>query len=124
VFKKAFLWMVFVAALLMLLVCFFGASGGNYSITINGEEVNTFQKVALATGGLFVAGLALVGVLALVALVLAGASLVLLGVFAVFFLGLLFVFSPVWVVVGGVAILMALFFRKHIGKSPANRRCW
>lgn len=123
-FKKAFLWMVFVAALLMLLAWYFGASGGNYSITINGEEVNTLQKVALATGGLFVAGLAVVGLLALAALVLAGTSMVLLGIFAFFFLGLLFVFSPVWVPVAGVAIVLAFVFRKRKDRNPANERCW
>jgi hypothetical protein len=124
VFKKAFLWIVFVAALLMLLVCYFGVSGGNYSITINGEEVNTLQKMALATGGLFVAGLAAVGLLALAALVLAGTSMVLLGIFAFFFLGLLFVFSPVLVVVAGVAIVLAFVFRKRKDRNPANERCW
>jgi hypothetical protein len=123
-FKKAFPWIVFAAALLMLFVCYFGASGGNYSITINGEETNTLQKVALATGGLFVAGLAVVGLLALAALVLAGTSMVLLGIFAFFFLGLLFVFSPVWVPVAGAAIVLAFVFRKRKDRNPADKRCW
>jgi hypothetical protein len=124
VFKKAFLRLLFFGVLFLLLFSYCGASGVEYSITVNGEEIHGLQGVACATGGLLAAGVAVVGVLALVALVLAGASMVLLGVFAVVFLGLLFVFFPVWVVVGGVVILMALVFRKHAGKNPANTRCW
>ncbi len=123
-FKKAFLWIVFVAAMLMLLVYYFGAADGGYSITINGEELHSLQGVAFATGGLVVAGLAVVGALALVALALAGASMVIVGVLAFFFFGLLLVFSPVWVPVAGVAIILAFVFRKRKGKSSANKRCW
>lgn len=123
-FKKAFLWVVFIAAVLMLLVYYYGASGIDYTITVNGEEIHGLQEVAFATGGLLVAGLAVVGVLVLVALVLAGASMVLLGVFAFFFLGLLFLFSPVWVPVAGFAIVIAFLYRKRKGKGPADKRCW
>ncbi|MFA6283443.1 MAG: hypothetical protein WC633_04825 [Desulfurivibrionaceae bacterium] len=122
--KKAFLWAVFVVAGLLLLIYYYGAAGIDYSITINGEEIHGLQEVAFATGGLLVAGLAVVGVLALVALVLAGASMVLLGVFAFFFLGLLFLFSPVWVPVAGFAIVIALLYRKRKSKGPADKRCW
>lgn len=123
-FKKAFLWAVFVAAALMLWVYYLGASSGNYSITINGEEIHGLQRLAFATGGLLVAGLAVVGALVLVALVLAGASMVVLGVFAFFFLGLLLMFSPVWVPVAVVAVVLAFVFRQRKGKNPANARCW
>lgn len=123
-FKKAFLWIVCVAAALLLLFYYYGASGIDYSVTVNGEEIHGLQEVAFATGGLLVAGLAVVGVLALVALVLAGASMVLLGVFAFFFLGLLFLFSPFWVPVAGFAIVIAFLYRKRKGKSPAGKRCW
>lgn len=123
-FKKAFLWAVFVAAALMLWVYYLGASSGNYSITINGEEIHGLQRLAFATGGLLVAGLAVVGALVLVALVLAGASMVVLGVFAFFFLGLLLMFSPVWVPVAVVAVVLAFVFRQRKSKNPANARCW
>lgn len=122
-FKKAFPWVVVVAAGLLLLFSYYGAGGG-YSITVNGEEIHGLQEVAFATGGLLVAGLAGLGILALAALVLAGASMVLLGLFAVFFLGLLFLFSPVWVPVAGIAIVLAFAFRKRKDKSCGNKRCW
>lgn len=117
-FKKAFLWVVFVAAGLMLLLYYFGASSGNYTIIINGEEIGGLQGVAFATGGLLVAGLAVVGALALVALVLAGTSMVLLGVMAFFFVALLFAFSPLLAPVVGVAIIVALVVRKRKGNPP------
>lgn len=120
VFKKTFLWGVFIAAAVMLLFYYFGASRVNYSVTVNGQEINGLQGAVFATGGLLVAGLAVVGVLALVALVLAGTSMVLLGVMAFFFLILLFVFSPVLAPVAGVAIVLALVFRKRKGKSPQD----
>lgn len=113
VFKKAFLWVLFAAAVLMLLGYYFTAPGVHYSITVNGEEIQGLPGAALATGGLLAAGLAVAGALALVALALAGASMVLLGVFAVFFVGLLFVLSPVWAPVAGVAIVIALIVRKR-----------
>lgn len=122
--KKAFLWVVFGAAVLMLLFHYYGASGIDYSVTVNGEEIHGLQEVALATGGLLVVGLAVLGILALAALVLAGASMVLLGVFAFFFLGVLFLFSPVWVPVAGLVIVIAFAFRKRKDKSPANKWCW
>ena len=122
--KKTFLLILCVAATLMLLLYYFGASTGNYSITINGEEIHGLQRLAFATGGLLVAGLAMVGAMILVALVLAGASVVLLGIFAFFFLGLLLIFSPAWVPVAGVAIALAFIFRKPKGGAPANKRCW
>ena len=117
-FKKAILWVVFVAAAFMLLVYYLGAAQVDYSITVNGEQIGGLQGVAFATGGLLVAGLAVVGAMALVALVLAGASMVLLGVMAVFFLALLFAFSPVWAPVVGVAIIVALVVRKRKGNPP------
>ena len=117
-FKKAFLWVVFVAAGLMLLLYYFGASSSNYTIIINGEEIGGLRGVAFATGGLLVAGLAVVGALALVALVLAGTSMVLLGVMAVFFVALLFAFSPLLAPVVGVAIIVALVVRKRKDKPP------
>lgn len=118
-FKKAFPWVVFVAAGLMLLLYYFSASrSGNCSIIINGEEIGGLRGVACVTGGLLVAGLAVVGALALVALVLAGTSMVLLGVMAVFFLALLFAFSPVLAPVVGVAIIVALVARKRKENPP------
>lgn len=118
-FKKAFPWVVFVAAGLMLLLYYFGAStSGNCSIIINGEEIGGLRGVACVTGGLLVAGLAVVGALALVALVLAGTSMVLLAVMAVFFLALLFAFSPVLAPVVGVAIIVALVVRKRKESPP------
>jgi len=119
-FKKILPWAVFCAAMFIL----FGYYFGNYSITINGEEIHGLQGVAFATGGLFVAGLAVVGAMILVALVLAGASMVLAGLFAFFFLGMLCIFSPVWVPVAVVAIGIAFVFRKRKGGPPANKRCW
>ena len=72
-FKKAFLRLLFFGVLFLLLFSYCGASGVEYSITVNGEEIHGLQGVACATGGLLAAGVAVVGVLALVALVLAGA---------------------------------------------------
>ena len=117
-FKKTILWLVFIAAALMLLLYCFGGSKFDYALTVNGEEIHGLPGVAFATGGLLVAGLAGAGALALVALVLAGTSMVLLGVMAVFFLALLFAFSPVLVPVVGVAIVIALVVRKRKDKSP------
>ncbi len=117
-FKKAILWLVFVAVVLMLLFYYFGASRLDYALTVNGEEIDGLRGVAFATGGLLVAGLAVAGALALVALVLAGTSMVLLGVMAVFFLALLFAFSPVLVPVAGIALAIALAIRKRKDKSP------
>ncbi len=118
--KNIILWLVFVAASLMLLFYYFGASGLDYAITVNGEPIGGLQGMAFATGGLLIAGLAVVGGLALVALVLAGTSMVLLGVMAFFFLVLLFVFSPVLAPVVGVAIVIALLLRKRKNKSPQD----
>jgi len=117
VFKKTFLWVMFVAAVFMLLFYYFGASAVNYSITVNGERIEGLEKVAFATGGLLVAGLAAAGALALVALILAGTSMVLLGVMAFFFVILLFVFSPVLAPVVGVAIILALVVRQRKQKN-------
>jgi hypothetical protein len=122
--KKTFLSILCLAAALILLVYYFGASTGNYSITVNGEEVHGLQRLVFATGGVLVAGLALVGALLLVVLVLAGTSLVLLGIFAFFFLGLLLIFSPALVPVAAVALVVAFIFRKPKGNAPANKRCW
>lgn len=119
-FKKAFPWVVFVAAGLMLLLYYLGASSGNCSIIINGEEIGGLRGVACVTGGLLVAGLAVVGALALVALVLAGTSMVLLAVLAVFFLALLFAFSPILAPVVGVVIIVALVVRKRKEKNPPH----
>ena len=120
-FKKAFPWVVCVAAGFVLLLYYFGASSGNCSIIINGEEIGGLRRVACVTGGLLVAGLAVVVALALVALVFAGTSMVLLAVMAVFFLALLFAFSPVWAPVAGVAILVALVVRKCKENPPQNK---
>ena len=122
--KKTFLLILCLAAALILLVYYFGVSTGNYSITVNGEEIHGLQRLAFATGGLLVAGLAMVGALVLVALVLAGASVVLLGIFAFFFLGLLLIFSPALVPFAAVAMVVAFIFRKPKGPPPANKRCW
>ena len=119
-FKKTILWTVFVAASLMLLFYYFGASGLDYAITVNGEQISGLQGIAFVTGGLLIAGLAVVGGLALVALVLAGTSMVVLGVMAVFFLALLFVFSPVLAPVIGIAIVIALLVRKRKNKSSQD----
>lgn len=116
-FKKTILWLVFIAAALMLLLYYFGAAKFDYTLTVNGEEIHGLPGVAFATGGLLVAALAGAGALALVALVLAGTSMVLLGVMAVFFLALLFAFSPVLAPVVGVAIVIALVVRRRKG-SP------
>ena len=116
-FKKAFLWGLFVAAALMLLLSHFGVPGVQYAITVNGEEIHTLPGAVFAMGELLVAGIAMAGVLALVALVLAGTSMVLLGMFAVFFLILLGVFSPVLAVFAGAAIAVALVVRKRKGQS-------
>jgi hypothetical protein len=124
VFKKVFLSILCVAAVFTLFVYYLGVSSGNYSITINGEEIHGLQRLVFATGGLLVAGLAMVGAMILVALVLAGTSMVLLGIFAFFFLGLLLIFSPAWVPVAGVAIVIAFIFRKPKGNARANKRCW
>ncbi|MBA3004122.1 MAG: hypothetical protein FP813_09785, partial [Desulfurivibrio sp.] len=115
-FKKIFLWGVFVAAVLMLLVYYLGAAHVNYSISVNGEPIHGLQKIIFAAGGVLVAGLAAMGAFAFVALVLAGTSMVLLGVMAVFFLGLLFIFSPVLAPVVGVVIIVALIARKRQDK--------
>ena len=119
-FKKTILWLVFVAASLMLLFYYFGASGLEYALTVNGEEIDGLWGVVFATGGLLIAGLAVVGGLALVALVLAGTSMVLLGVMAVFFLALLFAFSPVWAPIVGIALAIAFAVRKRKNKSPQD----
>ncbi len=119
-FKKAILWLVFVAAAFMLLFYYLDAAQVDYSITVNDEQLGGLQGVAFATGGLLVGGLAVIGALALVALVLAGTSMVLLGVMAVFFLALLFAFSPLWAPVVGVAIIVALVVRKRKGNPPKN----
>ncbi|MBU4117803.1 MAG: hypothetical protein KJ555_03490 [Proteobacteria bacterium] len=116
-FKKIFLWGVFVAAVLMLLVYYLGAAHVNYSISVNGEPIHGLQKIIFAAGGVLVAGLAAMGAFAFVALVLAGTSMVLLGVMAVFFLGLLFIFSPVLAPVVGVVIIVALIARKRQDKN-------
>ena len=118
-FKKTFLWAVFIGAALMLLFYCFGGAG-NYSVTVNGEDIHGLQGAVFAMGGLLTVGLAAIGVLALVALVFAGTSMVLLGVMAFFFLILLFVFSPVWVPIAGIAIVIALIFRKRNAKSPQD----
>lgn len=115
VIKKAFPWVLFVAAVLMLLLYYFGVSGVHYSITVNGEQIHPLPGAVFALGGLLVAGLAVTGVLALVALVFAGTSMVLLGVLAVFFLVLLVVFSPLLAVFAGAAIAVALAVRKRKG---------
>ena len=116
--KKFFLWGVFAAAVLMLLAYYFGAANIDYSISVNGEPVHGLQKIIFAAGGVLVAGLAAMGAFAFVALVLAGTSMVLLGVMAVFFLGLLFIFSPVLAPVIGVVIVAALIVRKRQDKTP------
>ncbi|MBU3937848.1 MAG: hypothetical protein KKD53_09960 [Proteobacteria bacterium] len=116
-FKKIFLWGVFVAAVLTLLVYYLGAAHVNYSISVNGEPIHGLQKIIFAAGGVLVAGLAAMGAFAFVALVLAGTSMVLLGVMAVFFLGLLFIFSPVLAPVVGVVIIVALIARKRQDKN-------
>lgn len=116
-FKKIFLWGVFVAAVLMLLVYYLGAAHVNYSISVNGEPIHGLQKIIFAAGGVLVAGLAAMGDFAFVALVLAGTSMVLLGVMAVFFLGLLFIFSPLLAPVAGVVIIVALIARKRQDKN-------
>lgn len=118
-FKKTILWLVFIAAALMLLWYCFGAAKCDYALTVNGEEIHGLPGVAFATGGLLVAG---AGALALVALVLAGTSMVLLGVMAVFFLALLFAFSPVLAPVVGVAIVIALVVRKRKDKSRLHHK--
>jgi hypothetical protein len=118
VFKKIFLWILFVSAALMLLMYYFAVSGIEYSIIVNDRPVHGFPGVALATGWLLVVGLATVGALTLVALVLAGTSMILLGVMAVFYLALLFLFSPLLVPVAAVVLLVALFARKRKEKSP------
>jgi len=115
VFKKAFPWLVVIAAGLGLFY-YFGALQGNYSITVNGEELHGLQGAVLAMGGLLGVGLAVVVALALVALVLAGTSMILLGVLALCFLGLLFVFSPMLAPVAGVALVIALIVRKRQDK--------
>ena len=117
-FKKLFLWGVFLAAVLMLLVYFLGAANIDYSISVNGEPIHGLQKIIFTAGGVLVAGLAAMGALAFVALVLAGTSMVLLGVMAVFFLGVLFIFSPVLAPVVGVVIIIALIVRKRQDKTP------
>lgn len=119
--KKAIPWLVFTAAALMLLFYYSGAPRVDYALTVNGEEVHGLQGVAFATGGLLVAALAGAGALALVALVLAGTSMVLLGVLAVFFLALLFAFSPVLAPVVGVALVIALLVRRRKG-NPSQER--
>ncbi|MDG4475368.1 hypothetical protein [Thiovibrio frasassiensis] len=116
-FKKAFLWVLIVATVLLLLGYYFGAAGVHYSITVNGEKMHGFPGVALVTGGLLAAGLAVTGALALAALVFAGASMLLLGAFAIFFVGLLCVLSPVWAPVAGVAVVIALLVRKRSNKK-------
>jgi hypothetical protein len=110
--KKTFLWVLFFAALLLLLFYYFGASGVDYAIIVNGEQLQGLPEVAFAAGWLLVCGLAAVGGLALVALILAGTSLVLLGAMAFFFLALLFLFSPLLVPVAAGALLIALFVRR------------
>ena len=111
--KKAFLWVLFIAALFLLLFYYFGASGFDHQIFVNGEQLQGLPEVAFAAGWLLVCGLAAVGGLALVALLLAGTSLVLLGAMAFFFLALLFLFSPLLVPVAAGALLIALFVRKR-----------
>jgi hypothetical protein len=120
VFKKIFLWVLFVSAALMLLGYYFAVSGVEYSVIVNGRQVHGFPGAALATGWLLVAGLATAGALALVALLLAGTSMILLGVMAVFFLALLFLFSPLLVPVAAVVLLVALAVRKRKEKSPCD----
>ena len=117
-FKKAILWVVFFAAVAALLFYYLGAGQVDYAITENGERLGGLQGIAVATGGLLIAGLAVVGALALVALVLAGTSMVLLGVMAFFFTALLFAFSPLLAPVVGIAILVALVFRKRKDNRP------
>ena len=113
--KKIVPWLVFAAAALMLLFYYSGAPRVDYALTVNGEEVHGLPGVAFATGGLLVAALAGAGALALIALLLAGTSMVLLGVMAAFFLTLLFAFSPVLAPVVGVALVIALLVRKRKG---------
>ena len=121
--KKTFLAILCVIATLMLLSYYFGASTGNYSLIVNGEEIHGLQRLLFATGGLLVAGLAMLGALVLVALVLTGASMVFLGLFTFCFLGLLFILSPAWVPVAGLAIVLAFIFRKRKDNGPADKRC-
>lgn len=118
--KKIFLWGMFVAAVLMLLVYYWGAADIDYSISVNGEPIYGLQKIIFAAGGVLVAGLAAMGAFAFVALVLAGTSMVLLGLMAVFFLGLLFIFSPVLAPVVGVVIVIALIVRKRQDTTPPH----
>jgi len=112
-FKKISVWGVVVAAVFMLLAYYFVAAKVNYSITVNGEEIHGLQEVVLAAGGVLAAGFAVLWGLALVALILAGTSMVLLGMFAICFLGVLFIFSPVLMPVAGCAIVIALIVRKR-----------
>lgn len=120
-FKKAIPWLVFAAAALMLLWSYFGAPRVDYALTVNGEEIYGLPGVAFATGGLLAAALAGAGALALVALVLAGTSMILLGMLAAFFLALLFAFSPVLAPVVGVALVIALLVRRRKGNPPQDR---
>jgi len=118
VFKKAILWVVFVAAVAVLLFYYLGAGQVDYAITVNGEQLGGLQGIAVATGGLLITGLAVVGALALMALVLAGTSMVLLGVMAFFFTALLFAFSPLLAPVVGIAIIVVLVVRKRKDNQP------
>ena len=120
-FKITVLWLVFVAAALTLLVYYFGGPRVDYALTVNGEEIHGLPGVAFATGGLLVAALAGAGALALVALVLAGTSMILLGVMAAFFLALLFAFSPLWAPVAGVALVIALVVRRRKSNPHEDR---
>lgn len=120
-FKKTIPWLVFVAAALMLLLYYFGAPRVDYALTVNGEEIHGLPGVAFATGGLLIAALAGAGALALIALVLAGTSMILLGVMAAFFLVLLFAFSPVLAPVVGFALVIALVVRRRKSNPHEDR---
>jgi hypothetical protein len=109
--KKLLIGVLITTAILMLL-SYFIASTGNFSVTTNGEQMHGIQALGIASDGVLIALLGIVLAIIVVAVVALGAS-IMLSVALIFALCFcLLVFFPVFLPVVVVAVIAAWLVRK------------
>jgi hypothetical protein len=101
-----------VFCILLLLVWYIFDTPNDWNIDWNAEDFDLFSETGITLGGLVIAGMALLFALFMAALVIAGVSFLLVGIFVLFGGIFLMIFSPLLLPVLLVVVVLSIFKRK------------
>ncbi|MFZ6657292.1 hypothetical protein [Undibacterium sp. TJN19] len=101
-----------VFCILLLVIWYIFDTPNDWNFDWNTEDFELFSETGITLGGLAIAGLVLLFALFMAALVIAGVSFLLVGIFVLFGALFLMIFSPFLLPVLLIVVVLSIFKRK------------